>query len=51
MGRLPKGSAHEPPPENAGRERDAVGILNHRRVRAYIYAPEPPLGMRSRVRR
>jgi hypothetical protein len=26
-----RGSAHEPPPENVGRERDAVGILGWRR--------------------
>jgi hypothetical protein len=34
MGRLQKGSAHEPPPENLGRERDVVGMLDRRRVRA-----------------
>jgi hypothetical protein len=29
-----RGSAHEPPPENVGSGRDAVGILDRRRVRA-----------------
>jgi hypothetical protein len=29
-----QGSAHEPPPENAGSGRDAVGILDRRRARA-----------------
>ncbi len=31
---LQRGSAHEPPPENVGRERDAVGMRDRRRVRA-----------------
>jgi hypothetical protein len=47
---LQKGSAHEPPPENVGRERDAVGILDRRRAHAYVYTPEPPLGLCSRAR-
>jgi hypothetical protein len=38
-----RGSAHEPPPENPGSGRDVVGMLDSRQVRAYIYAPEPPL--------
>jgi hypothetical protein len=29
-----RGSAHEPPPKNVGRERDVVGMLDRRRVRA-----------------
>jgi len=34
MGRLPGGSAHEPPPENVASGRDVVGRLDRRRVRA-----------------
>jgi hypothetical protein len=34
MGRLQKGSAHEPPPENVGSGRDIVGMLDRRQVRA-----------------
>jgi len=44
-----KGSAHEPPPENVGRERDVVGMLDPRRVRAYVRAAEPPLCICSRA--
>ena len=33
MGRLPKGSAHEPPPKNVSSERDVVRILDWRRAR------------------
>ncbi len=29
-----RGSAHDPPPENVGSERDVVGMLDRRRVRA-----------------
>ncbi len=29
-----RGSAHEPPPENLGSERDVVGMLDRRRLRA-----------------
>ena len=34
-----RGSAHEPPPENAASARDVVGMLNRRRVRAYRLRP------------
>ncbi len=44
-----KGSAHDPPPENVATGRDAVGIPERRRARAYIYAPEPLLCLCSRA--
>ena len=31
---FPRGSAHEPPPENVASARDVVGMLDRRRVRA-----------------
>jgi hypothetical protein len=34
-----RGSAHEPPPENVASARDAVGILDRRRVRAQRLRP------------
>jgi hypothetical protein len=34
MGRLQKGSVHEPPPENVAGARDVVGMLDRRRIRA-----------------
>jgi hypothetical protein len=36
---LKRGSAHEPPPENVGREGDVVGMLDRRRARAWRLRP------------